>query len=251
MKKQSKIADFFKIEKDDKAGFYLTIIFHLVLINILLIYSINLTASKETSFVLDFTKYEELEKEKKQLELKESVSEELDQLIAAARKSQPRNVAVDASSKKLKDDRHSNPNEVYDQARELQKKLDASKKEYLEEQDSPDDVALNKKEEKKKNDKSETYSGPSVVSYSLDGRKATHLDTPAYKCIDGGDVSVSIIVNRKGYVVGTKIIEEVSSNDRCLREYALKAAGKSRFKAVDNNAPERQVGSIVYRFVAQ
>ena len=69
MKKQSKIADFFKIEKDDKAGFYLTIIFHLVLINILLIYSINLTASKETSFVLDFTKYEELEKEKKQLEL--------------------------------------------------------------------------------------------------------------------------------------------------------------------------------------
>ena len=151
MKKQSKIADFFKIEKDDKAGFYLTIIFHLVLINILLIYSINLTASKETSFVLDFTKYEELEKEKKQLELKESVSEELDQLIAAARKSQPRNVAVDASSKKLKDDRHSNPNEVYDQARELQKKLDASKQEYLKEQDSPDDVALNKKEEKKKN----------------------------------------------------------------------------------------------------
>ncbi|MBO7256729.1 MAG: hypothetical protein J6V04_05315, partial [Bacteroidales bacterium] len=131
MKKQSKIADFFKIEKDDKAGFYLTIIFHLVLINILLIYSINLTASKETSFVLDFTKYEELEKEKKQLELKESVSEELDQLIAAARKSQPRNVAVDASSKKLNDDRHSNPNEVYDQARELQKKLNASKKEYL------------------------------------------------------------------------------------------------------------------------
>ena len=178
MKKQSKIADFFKIEKDDKAGFYLTIIFHLVLINILLIYSINLTASKETSFVLDFTKYEELEKEKKQLELKESVSEELDQLIAAARKSQPRNVAVDASSKKLKDDRHSNPNEVYDQARELQKKLDASKQEYLKEQDSPDDVALNKKEEKKKNDKSETYSGPSVVSYSLDGRKAIHLDTP-------------------------------------------------------------------------
>lgn len=250
MKKQSKIADFFKIEKDDKAGFYLTIIFHLVLINILLIYSINLTATKETSFVLDFTKYEELEKEKKQLELKESVSEELDQLIAAARKSQPRNVAVDASSKKLKDDRHSNPNEVYDQARELQKKLDASKREYLQEQDSPDDVVLNKKEEKK-NEKSETYSGPSVVSYSLDGRIAIHLDTPAYKCIDGGDVSVSIIVNRKGYVVGTKIIEEVSSNDRCLREYALKAAGKSRFKAVDNNAPERQVGSIVYRFVAQ
>ena len=237
------------MDKDDKAGLYLTIIFHLVLVNILLLYSINLTASKETSFVLDFTKYEELEKKQKEIELKESVSEELDKLIAQGRRSQPRNVAVDASDRKLKDDRHSNPDEVYDQARELQKKLDASKREFLKEQDSPNDVSLNDKKEKKE-EKSETYKGPSVVSYSLDGRKATNLDIPAYKCIGGGDVSVSIIVNRKGYVIGTKIIEGVSSEDPCLREYALKAAGRSRFKA-DTKAPERQVGNIVYRFVAQ
>ena len=66
----------------------------------------------------------------------------------------------------------------------------------------------------------------------------------------GGDVSVSIIVNRKGYVTGVKIIEAVSSPDQCLRDYALRAASGSRFTA-SQDAQERQVGEIVYRFVAQ
>ena len=58
------------------------------------------------------------------------------------------------------------------------------------------------------------------------------------------------LVNRKGYVTGVKIIEAVSSPDQCLRDYALRAASGSRFTA-SQDAQERQVGEIVYRFVAQ
>ena len=46
--------------------------------------------------------------------------------------------------------------------------------------------------------KAEAYQGPSVISYTLEGRKAMNLPVPAYKCMGGGDVSVSVIVNRKG-----------------------------------------------------
>ena len=53
------------INKDDKAGLYLTIIFHLVVIIVLLAYQIDNALRREESFVLDFTKQEEIEKQKR------------------------------------------------------------------------------------------------------------------------------------------------------------------------------------------
>lgn len=235
------------MEKEDKAGLYLTIIFHLVLIIVFLLYSINLQVSKETSFVLDFTKYEELEKQKQQEQMAQSVSEELDRMIAAAKGQTPRNVVVDASTQNLKDDRHSNPNEVYDEARRLQERLNASKREALKNEDSPDDIAMGKSED---DSKKEEYKGPSVLSYSLDGRKMTRKPRiPAYKCYGGGDIAVSIIVDKNGKVIQTKIIEEVSSADNCLREEALRAAKLSRFEKSKDK--ERQAGEIIFRFLPQ
>ena len=52
-------------------------IFHLSLIIILLIASIGGVMSKENTFVLDFTKQEQLEKEREVEELKQLVSEEV------------------------------------------------------------------------------------------------------------------------------------------------------------------------------
>ena len=251
MKKTSKISRKFKLSDGDKAGLYLTIIVHLVVIIILLAYSIHLQVAKETSFVLDFTKQEELEKAIKEQEMIESVNQELDALINAAKRDVPRNAVVNVSnkSKTLKDDRFENPDEIYDEARKLQEKLDQNKREMDEASDDDENIAIASENSKKKK-KKENYTGPSVISYSLDGRKAMSLPIPAYKCMGGGDVSVCIIVNRKGYVMGTKIVEPASSKDHCLREYALKAAGRSRFQA-SSTAPERQVGEIVYRFVEQ
>ena len=100
--------------------------------------------------------------------------------------------------------------------------------------------------------KSETrqYSGPSVLSWHLDGRKASHLPIPAYRCYGGGMVTVLITVDNSGRVIDAKIQEETSSDDRCLRDFAIRAARQSRF-SIKQDAPARQHGDIVYQFLAQ
>ena len=233
--------------KEKKVGFYSTIIFHLVVLIIFLLTAIHGIVSEETSFVLDFSKLEEIEKIEKQEELKQQASKELDDLLSGRASNSYRNVAVDRSNQPLRDDRFKNPNQVYDEARELQRKLDASRAAALREQGS-DDVAANNENLPKEN--AQQYKGPSVISYTLDGRKAISLPVPAYKCQGGGDVSVQISVNRKGYVVGASVIESVSSSDECLIRSAVAAAKRSRFRA-STSAPEKQVGEIVYRFIAQ
>lgn len=235
--------------KEKKAGFYTTVIFHLVVIIICLLTAIQRVASEETSFVLDFSKLEEIERIEKQEELKAQASKELEDLLSGkASSSAYRNVAVDRSSQALKDDRFKNPNQVYDEARELQRKLDASRAAALREQGA-DDVAQ-ASQDNLPDSNAPQYKGPSVISYSLDGRKALSLPVPAYKCQGGGDVSVQIAVNRKGYVVSAAVIESVSSSDECLVRSAVAAAKRSRFRA-SSSAAEKQIGEIVYRFIAQ
>ncbi len=234
--------------KEKKVGFYTTVIFHLVVLIIFLLTAINGVVSEETSFVLDFSKLEEQERIEKQEELKAQASKELDDLLSGRTSTSAyRNVAVDRSSQPLKDDRFKNPNQVYDEARELQRKLDASRAAAMREQGS-DDVAVN--DNNLPDSDALQYKGPSVISYSLDGRKAISLPVPAYKCQGGGDVSVQIAVNRKGYVVSAAVIESVSSSDECLVKSAVAAAKRSRFRA-SSTAPDKQIGEIVYRFIAQ
>ncbi len=235
--------------KEKKAGFYTTVIFHLVVIIICLLTAIQRVASEETSFVLDFSKLEEIERIEKQEELKAQASKELEDMLSGkASSSAYRNVAVDRSSQALKDDRFKNPNQVYDEARELQRKLDASRAAALREQGADD--AAQASQDNLPDSNAPQYKGPSVISYSLDGRKALSLPVPAYKCQGGGDVSVQIAVNRKGYVVSAAVIESVSSSDECLVRSAVAAAKRSRFRA-SSSAAEKQIGEIVYRFIAQ
>ncbi len=233
--------------RENNAGLYLTVAFHLLLLIILLASRIDYLLSEESSFVLDFTKEELLREIEKKQELKQEVSKELDAILSG--KEPVRNVIVDESSRKgsqLKDDRFRNPAQVYDEARRLQERLDAAKKEAEANMGSDNVVNTDRKEEKKK----ESYKGPSVISYLLEGRKSMSLPIPVYKCVGGGDVAVSIVVNRKGYVVSATVIPDRSSTDKCLGDYAVKAAKSSRFTA-SATAPERQTGEIVYRFIAQ
>ena len=234
--------------KEKKTGFYTTVIFHLVVLIIFLLTAIHGVVSEETSFVLDFSKLEELEQIAKQEELKAQASKELDDLLSGkVSPSQYRNVAVDRNQT-LKDDRFKNPNQVYDEARELQKKLDASRAAALREQGNDDDVATTGNN--LPDSDAPQYKGPSVISYSLDGRKAIFLPVPAYKCQGGGDVSVRITVNKKGYVTAATVITNVSSSDECIIKMAVDAAKRSRFRA-SSTAPDKQIGEIVYRFIAQ
>ena len=229
-----------------RAGLYITVIFHLVVIIVLLACQIGAALKRENTFVLDFTKQEEVEKQKAEENFKEEVSDRLDQLLASASGVPIRNIAVDMSST-LKDDRNTNAEQLYKDAERLAQELKDGFK-----ADEPDEdyVPINKPAVKKEDPKKQAYSGPSVASYSLEGRKASRLSIPAYRCLGAGHVTVIITVDPSGNVLNAKVQEDASSSDRCLREFAIRAARLSKFSA-STSAPPRQIGNIVYMFIAQ
>ena len=234
------------MRREDRAGLELTIIVHLVVLIVLLLWGIGREIAAENSFVLDFTKQEEVEKEQKQEELQEEISRKVDEMIARATSSNSiRNVAVNGQ---LRDDRHSaaEARELMNDADRLAKELKAGYKSDIEEdaQETAVDYQKPAKEESKE------YSGPSVLSWTLDGRKASHLPIPAYRCYGAGVVSVAIAVDQQGKVINAKVNDAASSDDSCLRNFAIRAARMSRFNR-DLNAPVRQAGEIVYSFIAQ
>lgn len=234
---------------ESRAGLYTTLVFHLSVLIILLLASIGSIADQESSFVLDFTRQEEREQEIKQIELKEEASRQVAELLRTIPRPSVRNVTVDAGEK-IKDDRGKTGSDVYKEARELQKRLDASKRDALKEQNETEAVDTDTGNDEPVKEQVKAYGGPSVLTYRLDGRKARYLPVPAYKGYGGGDVHVIIWVNPKGRVVGAKVDETASTRDSQLWEYALDAARRSRF-SVDDSAPAKQQGEIVYRFIKQ
>ena len=235
-----------KLSPDQKAGLLITAIVHLAVIIVLLLGGIGYSLQRENSFVLDFTKQEEKEELERQVELKQSALEQLESMIAAQRM-EVRNVAVNRSAQ-LKDDRNTDAGQLYRDAERLAQELKDGQNRV---QDNPEDfvqdpVTPSKPEPRKK----ETYSGPSVLSWSLDGRKATRLPIPAYRCVGAGQVTVIITVNNQGKVIDAKVDNGSSSGDGCLRAFATRAARMSLFNA-STTAPARQMGTITYAFIAQ
>ena len=141
--------------KENKAGLYLTIIFHLVVVIVLLAYQIDSSIKAESSFVLDFSKQEEIEKEKKLEEMKTEVSRRLDDLIAAARASNKdiRNIAVDAGSQ-LKDDRNTDADKLYKDAERLANELKAGQSAV---QEDAREETVELPSQKKENTKGKNY----------------------------------------------------------------------------------------------
>lgn len=233
-----------KLSPDQKAGLYITVSVHLAVIIVFLAVRIGFEVQRENSFVLDFTAQEKAEKEEQQLRLQESVEAQLAQLLAAQGVS-VRNVTVDRAS--LKDDRGTNAEELYREAERLARELQEGQSRSEEADEgfaSVDDRKPDVKQEKAR-----PYSGPSVLSWSLDGRRATHLPIPAYRCYGGGEVTVIITVNNQGSVVNAKV-DEGSARDGCLQSFAIRAARLSKFNA-SPSAPARQMGTITYAFIAQ
>ena len=236
-----------KLTPDQKAGLYITAIVHLAVIIVLLLGQIGYAVQRENSFVLDFTKQEEQERIEKQEELSRTALAQLEDLLAAARTQPVRNVTVNRSQ--LKDDRNTDADQLYRDAERLAQDL---KDGQHRQQDNPDDYVQDPvtPPSDPKPRKQETYSGPSVLSWSLDGRKASRLPIPAYRCVGAGEVTVIITVNNQGKVIDAKVDDGVSSGDGCLRAFATRAARMSLFNA-STTAPARQLGTITYLFVAQ
>jgi hypothetical protein len=235
--------------REHRTGIYTTVNVHLAVIIFLLLFRIHDTGKTEVALLLDFSQQEAQEAEIQKQERRETFEKELDAILAPARHHDLRNAAVDETEQTLRDDRHKNPAAIYDEAQRVQARLDAARR-ALQQQQGGDEALAPVPGEAAPTDAAEAYKGPSVLSYNLGGRKAMRLPIPVYQCRGGGDVTIRIEVDRRGYVVGTAIHAAVSTNNTCLIEAARRAAQTSRF-AADSKAPERQQGRIVYRFIAQ
>lgn len=217
----------------------------------LLAYNIGKHLAREETFVMDLSQIEAAERELQEQIFREDVGKKIDDLLAASRNSQTelKNITVNAGST-LKDDRNTDVEQLMKDAERLKNEL---KQNQLSDMEDATDESVDLSEDKsqeRKDVKKEEYSGPSLVSFTLDNRYLTKPSTPSYKCFGSGDVTVIIKVDRSGNVTEAKILDEVSSSDECIRKYAVRAARLTKFNA-SPTAPNRQTGDILYRFVSQ
>ncbi len=234
-----------------RAGIYLTIIFHLLLVIVLLIFSISTITKGEVSFVTDsegqIHKQRQEEEQRRQEEIKALAKAQLEDQLAGRPVTTYRAVAVNRSSRQLKDDRNTDADKLYKDAQDLQNRIKEAAK--IKVPDGSEDVSVSSEKSEEKAE-SKPYQGPSVLYWILDGRRAFSLPIPVYKCRGGGDVTIQIYVGRNGYVQKALVLGDVSVPDECVRTAALNAAKRSRFSKSDT-ADDPQIGQITYRFIAQ
>ncbi len=148
--------------------------------------------------------------------------------------------------------------ELYDDVQRLQDDLAAGSKAYEESLRQIDRDAQELYDQKRGNVRAEQGDrnvdkmarGNVAASFDLEGRTATYIHIPAYKCRGGGVVVVNISVNRSGKVVAAKVESALSTSDKCLEQEAVSSAMKSRFSS-STTAPTTQKGTLTYTFVAQ
>lgn len=236
-----------KHSKDTLTGITVTVSVHLAVI-VFLLFAVVRTGvfDRGQSYLFDFSKKETplQDKEDKRSAAEQRVEQLLRDAGVQSVRETPRNVRVDRGA--LKDDRGTDAEKLYSEAERIAREY----RENMSREDGEIDVVQKQPQKKEEQKETPVYQGPSVLSYSLSGRKGSYLPIPAYKCVGEGEVTVIITVDPSGKVTNAKIQEEVSSTDTCLRNYALKAARASRFSA-NPSAPSRQIGNIVYSFIAQ
>jgi len=84
--------------------------------------------------------------------------------------------------------------------------------------------------------------------YSLGNRKALSKPAPKYTCNESGKVVVEVSVDRNGNTVNAVAgIKGTTNTAKCLLDQARIAAMNTKWDA-SADAPEKQVGKIVYNF---
>lgn len=234
----------------DMAGVYATVIFHLVVLAGALSVQIGYSLSGENSFLLDFSAHEEKERVEKENDFHEDIADKIDRMLAESESGglDYRNIAVNRAT--LKDDRGTDAEQLYKDAERLRQDLSDGVPQHDMSEEFADPVTKQQQRQEDNKASESQYSGVTVLSYELGGRKGSYLPTPAYKCMGAGMVTVIITVNNSGKVLDAKVQDELSSADDCMRRAAINAARRSRFSS-DPSAPSRHVGNIVYQFIAQ
>ena len=197
---------------------------------------------------IDLETLAELESERDRLQ--REIEQKMQREEADWRSVQNRVSNENATDERLQDDRGTNTSALNNAAAEALERMQANRTAY--EQGLAEEQALYERkgnEGKAEERRDARVKGRVTVSFSLTNpvRHSRYLDIPAYLCESGGEVVVQITVNRGGEVIAARVRE---GGDECMRQTALQAARESLFN-IDNAAPEKQTGTILYTFIPQ
>ena len=236
-------------------GILFTIIIHLLIITGLLIVKIQSSQTREVAVVFDFREQKDLSvsggDQGREEEFPDG-GEEMERAYAAAT-SNLRNLPVNQSAVESRADQN-----ISRMVSEIKKELNVNEEtagdiEPIDESPlSPNETAVGGVRRDTKNTGSgELYRGPTSLSYELAGRTHISMPIPVYMCKGSGVVSVSIVVNPRGTVTSASVISsQTSDGSDCFTDAALTAARASRFNT-DQNAADKQKGTITYTFLPQ
>lgn len=86
------------------------------------------------------------------------------------------------------------------------------------------------------------------IGYSLGNRKALSKPQPRYTCNEEGRVAVQVTVDKNGNTIAAEPgVKGTTNTASCLLQQAKIAAMNTKWQA-SANAPDKQVGKIVYNF---
>lgn len=243
---------------DHRTGVLTTIIIYLVGTITFLSYRIVINKAQTEMIAIEFEKEPEKEIPPTPEQIKAKMIEELHEKEAtrAANKISNENSKFNTS---LKDSKKSNAQEIYKEADRVTRELADGKAAYekglkeIQESAKRKPKPTQQADSKSENsDKVQTQmvKGDVFVSYNLVDRNHVYLHVPAYQCQYGGTVVVQITVNRSGKVTAANVDKATSSSDGCIVRMAEQSALASTFNT-SPTAPDRQQGTITYRFVSQ
>lgn len=242
---------------EHRIGILTTVVVYMSCIIAFLSYRIVINQATNEMIAIEFEKEKLPEQEPTPEEIKQKEIEMLhEQAFAKAQ-----NKISNENSKfntSLRDSKKSNAEEIYKEAERVTREVAAGKAAYesglaeLSEasKKKPKTESSNQSAEKGDKNQRENVKGNVFVSYDLKNRTDTYLHKPAYQCQYGGMVVVNITVNQSGKVIAAVVDKATSSTDGCIIKMAEQSALASTFDA-STSAPDKQKGTITYRFVPQ
>lgn len=236
---------------EKKYGFFGTLLFHLFLISLFLLFKIGNPAPAEEPWV-----YFELRTLQELMEL-----EMIEEQPETGGSPDARNIAVNQAEDRIENyDDYQNYRLSSSQVSDLvESRISDAVDEIIEENDlNPNDRELPDIEKQKLDffearpeEEKQVYQGPTNIYYNLEGREVSYLHVPVYKCEGSATVRVNIRVGQRGKVELVTIDgSETTTRDPCFIEAAKDAARRTRFN-FSTEAPLLQQGYIIYRFIAQ
>lgn len=207
---------------DHRIGLCVTLIAYLALMIVFV--SSKIVVGRRThqqGMYIDLQTLAEMEQERDRLEREVRERQRQEEIDWRSIRNQASN--ENALNEKLRDDRGTNAAALNEAAAEAEARMRANREAY--EQGLAEERAI--RERRGKEDGAERQDrkvkGRVTVSFSITDpvRTSRYLEVPAYLCEGGGDVTVSVTVDRAGKVTGARVTE---GGDDCMRESALRAA---------------------------